>query len=418
MKSKLKEYFWPQGSKEKVAMNLSITDGSLWSVYSNMTTPYIVPFVVFLIGSNAPIGLITGIPVLMTPIAQLFAYRYSGRTKNIRNLTILITFFDRLIWIPLALLSLFEGYYLLVYLIIALLSFRFFFASFSSTTWTLWVPGMIRKKHRPTYFSFRNFIMGIFGLFGYVLALLVFYTTESAKMYSFLVIFIVGFIFSMASLLVMKGIPDYPIAKRKNYQTIKTTKSFSYFMFFTFVWFLGYEMSQPYFSLYIVGNKFLNAGNEWFSVIFFVIALSAISTQMYWGKFILKHSATRTIFLSSIVLSVMPLVWFTIKDPYLLLIPAVLMGVFGGGVTLAIFNEMLNRTDAKRVKYISIYNTLQPIALGLGPILGNGLFDYGSNILLVFTTSSAIMFAAVLILLAIYFLRHITTKQEGQRLVF
>ncbi len=401
-KKTLKEYFLPRGSKEKAAMNLSITDGSLWSVYSNMTTPYIVPFVVFLIGSNAPIGLITGIPVLITPIAQLFAYRYSERTKNIRNLTVMITFLDRFIWIPLALLSLFEGYSFLVYLIITLLSLRFFFAYFSGTTWTLWVPSLIKKKHRPAYFSFRNFMMGIFGLLGYILALLIFYFTENAKIYSFLIVFLVGFVFSMASLLVMKSIPNYPIEKRKNYQTVKTIKRFSHFMLFVFIWFLGYEMSQPYFSLYIVGNRFLNAGNEWFSIIFLIIALSTISTQIYWGKFILKYSAARAIILSGIVLGIMPFVWFAIKSVYLLLIPAVFMGVFGGGVTLAIFNEMLNNTDVKRVKYISIYNALQPIAFGLGPILGNGLFDYGSNIFLVFLSSSAIMFAAVFILLAGY----------------
>lgn len=115
-------------------MNLSITDGIFWTVYSNMTSPYLVAFSLLIIGPAAPVGYIIGVPYLIVPLAQYIAVKISRKSQDLRDLTIRITFFDRIVWIAIAFLAFLKGFLLLSLLLIILLSFRTFFSSFSGTT--------------------------------------------------------------------------------------------------------------------------------------------------------------------------------------------------------------------------------------------------------------------------------------------
>ena len=125
-----RKWFLGSGTDEEKTMDLSISDGVFWTIYSNMTSPYIVAFSILVIGPTAPVGYIIGIPYLVVPLAQYFAVKLSRRTVDLRSLTIKITIFDRGVWILIALLVFLRGYLLLSFLMIVLLSVRVFFSSF------------------------------------------------------------------------------------------------------------------------------------------------------------------------------------------------------------------------------------------------------------------------------------------------
>ena len=104
------KWFLGSGTDEEKTMDLSISDGVFWTIYSNMTSPYIVAFSILVIGPTAPVGYIIGVPYLVVPLAQYFAIKSSRRTVDLTSLTIKITIFDRVVWILIAFLVFLRGY--------------------------------------------------------------------------------------------------------------------------------------------------------------------------------------------------------------------------------------------------------------------------------------------------------------------
>jgi len=66
---------------------------------------------------------------------------------------------------------------------------------------------------------------------------------------------------------------------------------------------------------------------------------------------------------------------FLIHSPILIFIPAILYGAGQSGATLSIFNEMLGRSSASRIKSISYYNLISALAAAAGPSVANLIFD-------------------------------------------
>ena len=69
-----RKWFLGSGTDEEKTMDLSISDGVFWTIYSNMTSPYIVAFSILVIGPTAPVGYIIGIPYLVVPLVNMIVF--------------------------------------------------------------------------------------------------------------------------------------------------------------------------------------------------------------------------------------------------------------------------------------------------------------------------------------------------------
>ena len=371
----LKSYFVPSGDSITTTAKLSISDGAFWAIYSSMTSTFLVPLIIFMLGRNAPIGYVIGLPVLLVPLAQFLSQKISRRVLNLKKLTITITIFDRVLWIPIIFLLFVHGYILRIVLFVVLLSLRTFFASFSGTTWTLWIPTVIPEKDRATYFSKRNFVMMWFSLVGYIFALGIFLRIP-VEMISFISVFLIGtIVFSSLSLFVMSRIPDFGLEEKERVSRSSVSPIFIWFLLFTVFWFFGFSMVMPYFQLYIISPAFLNLDTAFYTTIFIVISITAISFQLIWGQFSRKYGNRITIIISGIILIISSAIIFLIHSAMLIFIPAILYGVGQSGATLSIFNEMLSRSSSSRIKSISYYNLISALAMAAGPSVANLIFD-------------------------------------------
>jgi MFS family permease len=395
---KIRDYAIPSDDIIKTTSNLSITDGLLWAIYTTMTATFVIPLSIFLLGQNAPVGYITGIPVLVVPLAQYFSRYFSRKVKDLKRLTVYTTLIDRLLWLPIVFLVFIHGRMLTYLLLIILLSARTFFASFSGTTWTLWVPGVIPAGRRSSYFAFRNFVMKIFSLVGYALALGIFLRISNEEL-AFIVVFLSGtLVFSSFSLLVMTKISPYSIPEfERTTVKKKVTTTFRYFIIFSLVWNLGYSMVLPYFQLYLVSPQYLGQSESFYTIVYIVIAISFIASQILWGKLANIFGNYKIIIINSIIIMVSAILIPIIHNPNLILIPSVLYGLGQSGIALSMFNEMLGRTQSARINSISMYNLVQSISVGLGPILANFLIEiFGVDIHLVFELSVGFMLSSIL----------------------
>lgn len=388
-------------------MDLSITDGIFWTVYSNMTSPYLVAFALLVIGPTAPVGYIIGIPYLIVPLAQYAAIVYSRKSSDLRNLTIKITLFDRVIWIAISLLIFLKGYLLISTLLISFLTFRIFFSSFSGTTWTSWVPAAIGSKKRNLYFSKRNFFLRFFSLVGYGISSLVFFFFGDTR-YAYLTLFLGSLIFSTISLMVMGKIPPFKAEKEEGRFTDTTRKLFSYLVF-TLLTGIGLSAFSPYLQLYILSTNFLALSPEIYTLVITVIALAAISSQIYWGRLIERIGNLRAILISGIAISTVPLLASFTHSLIILLLAVILLGLMQSGFTLAAFNELISRSERRRISGVSVYSLVQSLSVGVGPIIANLLFDINTKSLV-----SVFIFCSVLILLgSVYYFS--ARNREGMK---
>jgi hypothetical protein len=365
-------------------MDLSITDGIFWTVYSNMTTPYLVAFALLIIGPTAPVGYIIGIPYLIVPLAQYAAIVYSRRSSDLRNLTIKITLFDRIIWIAVSLLIFLRGHLLISVLLISFLTFRIFFSSFSGTTWTSWVPAAIGSKKRNLYFSRRNLFLRLFSLAGYGIASLVFFLLGSTEV-AYVVLFVGSLVFSTVSLLIMQRIPPFKPEKEDTGGVSAAGKILFSYLLFTLLTGIGLSAFSPYMQLYILSVNFLDQSAEIYTFVIIVIAVAAISSQLFWGKFIERVGSKKTILLNGVIISLVPMWVAYTRSIILLFFPITLLGLAQSGFTLAAFNELIRRTERRRVSGLSVYNVFQSLSIAAGPIVANVLFDlYRTSLIPVF----------------------------------
>lgn len=373
-------------------MNLSITDGVLWTVYSNMTSPYLVAFSLLIIGPSAPVGYIIGIPYLIVPLAQYAAIKISRRTADLRNLTIRITFFDRVVWIAIALIVFLKGFLLLSLLLIFLLTFRTFFSSFSGTTWTSWVPAAIGSRKRNLYFSRRNFYLRFFSLVGYGISSTIFFLVGDTKE-AYLALFLGSLIFSTISLLVMRNIPKFS-PEREQGNVAEAARDLLPYLVFTLLTGIGLSAFSPYLQLYILSANFLNLSPEIYTLVITVIAVSAMASQLYWGRLIEKIGNIKAILISGLILSIVPVITIFSHSIVMIFPDVVLLGLTQSGFTLASFNELIYRSEGKRISGISVYSVVQSLSVALGPIVANLIFQVNStNLISVFAFCSLITMA-------------------------
>ncbi|KAA8921921.1 MFS transporter [Thermoplasma sp.] len=391
----LRRFLKGSGNTEQRVMDLSIGDGALWSIYSSITSPYIVPLAILLIGSSAPVGFITGIPVIAVPFSQIAAYRILRRFDDLKSITIVTTFLDRLPWLIIALLIFVHTPYFF-YILLALLLMRSFFSSFSGTTWTLWIPGMISERNRDGYFSTRNMVMKAFGIVGYLIAISVFIAVNGYRL-DYFIIFVVSFIFSALSINIMRNIPAAKV--RDVYSTSSTGSTETEFVLAVLLISLigfGYYFSQPYITLYLLGKPYLNLGSTIYTAVLIFSGIIYIGSQRLGKVLSLKAGYKITIVIAALLLIVLFTTLYISHASASVVLIVILMSIPVSIYSLASFNMAVSRSSGEnRVRRTSYYTISNSIALSAGPIAGNIVYNTIHNLHLMFLISAVILLATV-----------------------
>ena len=402
----LRRFAKGEGTIEKRVMDLSLSDGILWSVYSSITSNYLVPLTLFILGSRDPVGLIIGIPFLIVPIAQFFAYHHSKAATDLRRTTLSITFLDRILWLPLVFLLFIRIPFTDdVVFIILFLSIRTFFASFSGTTWTLWVPFLVPVGSRNQYFSIRNFYMKIFSLVGLFIGIGIFSISfEERLQYTLLIL--ISLVFSTASLLIMRNIPSSNL--RSELTADKGSKDRQFLFLLGNVGLFGIITSGliTYFQFYLIDRDYMHIPLTFYSILMILISVSFIISQIYWGKLANIIGNSRSLVIGVLLLLAVPILLIFNHSIVTAVAASILFGVVQSNSSLNIFNEMLLRGSDRKVKSVSSFNTVQSLALGSGPVLGNVILFFSH--ITIYSLFAAFFFLSLLSLLlfVIYTLRY------------
>lgn len=409
-----------QGVKEdknEEALRLSVKEGSLYAVMDGVGNAYVSPFAIAMNASNTHIGLLSAIPNLIAPLAQLSTIKAMENVESRKKLVVKAAILQAIMWVPMLLIPFFflEKGPLLLIIFYSLLAI---FASFIVPVWTSWMGDLVDEKKRGTYFGRRHKVTGFVALVVTFLAGLyldLFKNIDSMMIfYGFATLFFIAFIARLATTYFFKKQyePDFKFDMTKYFslwQFIKkmSGNNFGRFVIYTTLTHMVVYIAAPFFTVYML--KDLGFSYTMYTVINIAASLATLISMPYWGKFGDKYGTIKMLRIAGFLIFTVPLLWaISPLVPWLipyLLIAELVSGVAWAGYNLAAGNFLYDAvTRERRPLCVAYSNILRGIGIFIGSIIGGYL---ATNITISFMHPLLFIFlisATLRLLLAIIFL--------------
>jgi MFS family permease len=371
--------------KEKT-MKLSIKEGSFASIMTGLGDAYIIPYALALNANNLQIGLLRSFSGLLPPISQLYGSKLMERYSRKR---IIITYISlqALMWLPVLLLSLFfwknflSNY--LLYLLIVFYTLYAMLGSIAIPAWFSLMGDIVPENIRGRYFGKRNKVIGVVALISTLAAafLLDFFKTKGLVLLGFSLLFFAASIarFISACLLKRHYNPKFKLHKKYYFSFLQFLSgikkyNFTKFSFFVAFMYLSVTIAGPFFTVYMLTELGFNYIT--YMAIILASSFASLIFMPIWGRFSDKYGRREVLILSSILISIMPILWFFSSSPYYLIFPMLLVGIGWAGFHLASFSFIYDSVSLERRGLCLTYlNILVGIGIFIGSIFGGLLLQ-------------------------------------------
>lgn len=162
---------------------------------------------------------------------------------------------------------------------------------------------------------------------------------------------------------------------RSKVEEIRSNKSFVRYTLASVVFYFGWQTPWTIFSLYQV--KELGAGNFWISLLALLNTGGSLFGYGFWVKQIEKRGNLFVLWASAFPLVLVPFVYAFSHSLVVIAVMTVFIGVTLSGLTVALFNSLLEATpETNRTSYIAYYNTAVTVTSVIAPIWGVLVFQW------------------------------------------
>lgn len=372
--------------EKKEARKTSIKEGSFASVMSGFGDSYISAFMVALTNNPIPISLLSSIPGLASPLAQIFGSRLMEKYSR-KYLVVRFVFLQALMWLPIAALGIifWKGYFTeeLPYILIFLYTLLAIFGGFSGPSWFSWMGDIVPEKERGKYFSKRNRICGLISLIAFLLGafILDLFKTKGFVTLGFTILFAIASTFRFVSFNFFRKQYEPELKLEKEYYFsflafLKRRGNFLKFTFYQSTFYFALTIASPFFTVYMLKELQFN---------YITYTLVSISSTVFYliflplaGKFSDKYGNLKMLYISSIGYGIYPFLWIFIKNPlYLVFLPQLVIGLSSAGFSISTTNFIYDTVTPQRRGICTAYmNILVGIGVFLGSILGGLILKY------------------------------------------
>lgn len=370
----------PAKPNEKDLAN-SVKDGAAYSVAAGAGEAYVAPFAVFRGATDAFIGSLTSIPALVGALVQLAAPYAANKFRNRKFVVLGAVGLNALSWL-LILSTVFVSTEAALPLLLVFFTIYAATTAFSNPLWSGWMADLVPESIRGTFFGRRNAVTQLVSLVATLAAglLLGFLQDENAAM-GFALLFAAAFVARLASLRFLAFISDQgtavPEATETPWEFLKspfnaearaTVLLTSLFIFVVY-------FAAPFFVVYQLRD--LGFGYLEYTFLLTVASIGRIVAMPYWGRISQLFGNKLVLVSCAAFASLVPLLWLTSTNIFVLALFEVFSGFVWAGVDLAAFNYVLCSVSHGRVPCVmSNYNFFSGLARFAGPIIGTVLLLY------------------------------------------
>lgn len=398
---------------------ISLFHGMASTMAVNLSNNYFPIFAIAILGAtNYQVGLISSIPPLIALIMTVPAAVMLNRATEQKKLVAWSVLFARLMYLLIIgivyfLASPIQAWVFLV--VIALMSVP---NTISNIGWQTLISGMIEDDRRGTFFSDRNRLLTLVGMVTtFIIGFVMKDATYNGQAYQ--ILFFLAFCFGLLEVfslmkhketvdikedeILEKSLMDWAIFKVKGYKWFLIAA-----LSFNFAW----QMSWGIFSIYHV--RVAGATIFWISMFSVGNMIVQILTFPMWKKWAEQKSNVLMLVFAALGMSLIPFLTVLSTNLYYLTIVQTISGFFVSGVTLLLFNLLLEQSPEKSRTYcITTYNVLLAMVAFISPQVGIWLLN-AMGVKLAMEVNSVLRFISAFSFLLMYY-RH--SKNKGNSFV-
>jgi len=365
--------------KEK-ARKHSIREGKFAAVAQGVGHTYISPFIIALGASNLQIGLLSSLPWILSPLAQLRGSKLQEKEKR-KTIVAKYVFLQSLLWFILSIIAILSYIYRPINLTIITIIFYLALVAIGGLaipSWFSWLGDIVQENSRGTYFAKRNRIAGIAALVSMVLAsfFLDYFKTKGLIFIAFSILFFIATLTRAISAYLFTKQYEPEIKYEKGYyfkfsDFIKHIFKDNFGRFTIFISFmkLSVFIAAPFFAVYLLRD--LGLSYLWFTAITITSTLVTLISYPLWGRFSDKYGNKELLKIGSILIPLVPIFWMFSKNPiYIILVPQVIAGLGWAAFTLGSTNFIYDIATPQRRGITFAYHNL---VIGIGILLGGGI---------------------------------------------
>ncbi len=382
--------------------NLSIVEGSAYSIMDGFGHRFITPYAVALNVSNSFIGLLSSVPSLLGSLAQLPASKLLEKNSR-KKIVFTSVIIQALMWLPLISVGFIHyffktGIFLTSFLLLVSYVLIICSGAFASPAWNSWMKDLVPKDKAASYFGKRNRIVGAVALIstfaaGFILNV----SQEDNFIFGFTIIFLIAFLGRIISGLLFKkhyepkrkSLPKDYYFSFADFIKKMPGNNFGRYAIFTSLILFSAAIASPFFAVYMLKDLQFNY------IQFTIVSISAIVASILfmpvWGKIADRYGNVKIMKLSGIFIFLIPALWLMssfIATEYTvyLLIYLILIEIFSGfiwaGFNLASSTFIYDSVTKERIALCVAYtNLLGSAGIFFGAYIGGLLASLENNIL-------------------------------------
>lgn len=362
---------------------ISFYHGMVSTISSNTSGSFFPIFAMTVLGAtNYQVGLLSSMPPLLALLMTIPAAVMINRAHSQKKLVAISVLIARLMFlaiIGLTLLPSGDRAWVFVVIVAAMNVPN----TVSGMGWQAFISNIVDEERRGQFFSDRNRLLTITG-FASTLLIGILMKDVSNGAFAFQVLFGVSFLFGLLEVVFLWKHEESP-ASVELVSEKKRIMDWSIFKHSNFVWFLlgalffnfAWQMAWGTFNIYNV--RIAHATVFWLSMFSVGSMLAQFLTFPLWKKWAERKSNVSVFVWAALGMAATPFLTVLSPNLYWLTFVQTATGFFVAGVTLVLFNLLLEQApEAKRTYCITTYNVLLSLVSFAAPQFGIWLLDtYG-----------------------------------------
>jgi MFS family permease/DNA-directed RNA polymerase subunit RPC12/RpoP len=345
---------------------------------------FIEAFASFLQATSFQFTLLVSLPQFVGGILQLFTTSLMKLFKSRKTLTIMFTFVQAFIWIPIFLLAFASGAWRFwVYLVLIII--YFVVTLLENPLWNSWLMDLIPMEKRGRFFSFRSKILDIVTFLSFIAGGFILNKARlsgNSLEWAFAGLFIVAIVSTLIGIRYLSNIyePKYTIFKPKTslQNFILGLRSSSQGLVVLYLGLMSFSVaiSAAYYTPYVLQSLK-------FSYLQFVILFSSpFLVRMIFakriGRIIDRYGPKKVLRIVSFFVVFNPLLWLVSASFEWLLFAQIYSGFSFGAYEIAALSFFVNGTNSNnRISLFSYYNFFNGFLVLLGALSSNLLVKVG-----------------------------------------
>ncbi|MFS0878125.1 MFS transporter [Solibacillus isronensis] len=395
---------------------MSIYHGMASAVAQNTSNSYIPIFAMTILGAtNYQVGLISSLPPLITLLMTLPAAILLNRAFEQKRLVAFSVLAARFVFLLIAFISYVPGSFG-SWLLLGLIAAMSVPNTMANMGWQSFIGNIIEETRRAQFFSDRNRLLTVVGLF-VTLTIGIVMKDMTANRIAYQILFMFTFVIGVVELYFLlkhdEPARELNVEKKRamDWSIFKDNK-YVLFLIVALVFNFGWQMAWGVFNIYNV--RYAEATIFWISMFNVANMIAQIFSFSLWRKWSQKYGNMSVFVWVAFGMSTAPLLMVLSTSLYYLVAMSFLSGLFVSGTVLILFNLLLeNSPQEVRTYCITTYNVLLAVIAFSSPQIGIWLLEtYSMEIAMYLST--AVRFFAAVGFLVLFLVRKMREKSLAQ----